>query len=302
MRASVQTKLSPRGCGICGATAARELYTARGGPRNSARRFTIARCDGCGVLRTLPEMSDEEIAHLYTAEEAGGGSAAAARQSQAEKMSVLSACAPGGGRLLDVGCGAGDFLRSLSPETWDPFGIEVNQSAAAAAERIIGARRIFNGTLIESACEDDYFDVVTFWSSLERTNEPRNNLVEARRILKRGGSLIAQVLNAASYQARWFDGNWPALDAPRQRYHFTPLTLTRLLGETGFQVTRISFRSKSDDADKLRQGLKAKLQAPPAGALGRAAFLASLPFIKPVDLLMSAMRLGATLTVAARAV
>jgi SAM-dependent methyltransferase len=303
MNALPQTKPSPRGCAICGATAARELYTAPDRLRNSDRVYIIARCDGCGVLRTLPELSDDELGFYYPPDYWGGEPTLGwIRKSQAEKTSFLDGCRLAGGRLLDVGCGAGFFLRALDPKVWDPFGVEISKAAAAAAERVIGNLRIFNGTLIASACEDAYFDVVTFWSALEHTNEPRDNLIEARRILKRGGTLIVQVPNAASYQARWFGGDWFALDAPRHRYHFTPETLTRLLNRTGFEVYRTSFHSKAHNAHALRQSLKARLYAPPAGALRRAGFLASIPFIKPFDLLMSALGRGATLTVAARAV
>ena len=303
MNALPQTKPSPRGCGICGAASARELYTARDRLRNSERPFIVARCEGCGVLRTLPEMGEGELSFFYPNDYWGGEpSLDWIRNSQAEKTSFLAACVPRGGRLLDVGCGAGFFLRALDPTTWDPFGVEISRAAADAAERVIGLGRIFNGTLLDSACEDGYFDVVTFWSALEHTNEPRDNLIEARRILKRGGTLIVQVPNAASYQARWFGGDWFALDAPRHRYHFTPAALARLLGETGFEGYRTSFHSKAHNAHALRQSLKARLYAPPAGALRRAGFLASIPFIKPFDYLMSALERGATLTVAARAV
>ena len=303
MNALPQTKPSPRGCGICGATSARELYTARDRLRNSEHLFIIARCDGCGVMRTLPEMSDDELAYYYPSDYWGGEpSLDWIRKSQAEKTRFLAACEPRGGRLLDVGCGAGFFLRALDPKVWDPFGIEISKAAASAAERVIGPLRIFNGTLIESACEDEYFDVVTFWSALEHTNEPRDQLNEARRIIKRGGTLIVQVPNAASYQARWFGGDWFALDAPRHRYHFAAATLTDLLGATGFAVYRTSFHSKAHNPHALRQSLKARLYAPPANRLRRAAFLALIPFMRPFDFLMSAAGRGATLTVAARAV
>ena len=303
MNALPQTKPSPRGCAICGATAARELYTAPDRLRNSDRIFTIARCEGCGVLRTLPELSDDELSYYYPADYWGGEpSLDWIHKSQAEKTAFLNGCGLRGGRLLDVGCGAGFFLRTLDPKVWDPFGVEISRPAAAAAERVIGHRRIFNGTLLASACEDAYFEAVTFWSALEHTNEPRDNLIEARRILKRGGTLIVQVPNAASYQARWFGGDWFALDAPRHRYHFTPETLARVLNQTGFDVYRTSFHSKAHNAHALRQSLKAMLYAPPAGAMSRAAFLACIPFIKPFDYLMTTLGRGATLTVAARAV
>src|SRR5436853_5216236 len=57
--------IAARGCGLCGEIAARELYNAADRLRNSPHLFVIAQCESCGVLRTLPEMSDEQLARFY---------------------------------------------------------------------------------------------------------------------------------------------------------------------------------------------------------------------------------------------
>ena len=280
----------------------RELYTAKDRLRNSNQMFLIVACEGCGTLRTLPEMTDRELAWFYPNEYWGDEAAEGwIRSSQAEKVKFLSSCNLSSGAILDVGCGAGFFLRALESSRWNRYGVEMSEKAARAANLALGTGRVFSGTLIEAECADQAFDVVTFWSALEHTNEPRATLTEARRILKPGGSVIIQVPNAASYQARMFGGNWFALDAPRHRYHFTPKTLGRLLEQTGFKIYRSTQFSKSHNSHALRQSLKAKLNAG-SSAMGRALFLISIPFIKPFDFLMTALGHGATLTVVARAV
>lgn len=282
----------------------RELYTAKDRLRNSEQMFLIAECSGCGVLRTLPEMTERELAEFYPRDYWGGEEAELdwIRASQKEKTDFVSACELKGGTVLDVGCGAGFFLRALDQNKWKCFGVETGQAAATAAARALGEGHIFRGTLIESACADAAFDLVTFWSALEHTNEPRTYLIETRRIIKLGGSLIIQVPNAASYQARMFDGDWFALDAPRHRYHFTIQTLSSLLSETGFRLYRTTLFSKAHNAHALRQSLKTKLLAETRSPASHAFFYLSIPFIKPFDWLMSAMGKGATLTLAARAV
>lgn len=294
-----------RECDLCGSTSARELYIARDRLGNSDEPFSIVQCEGCGVFRTLPEMSDSELASFYP-DDYWGDRAEPTQEwiesSQSEKTRFLSRCGLAGGMILDVGCGSGFFLRALDSATWNRFGVETGASAATAAERAIGSGRIFKGTLIGSMWADSNFDVVTFWSALEHTNEPRSNLTEARRIIKRDGFLIVQLPNAASYQAQVFRGDWFALDAPRHRYHFTRLTLDRLLKETGFETYRVTFFSKSHNSHALRQSLKSKLAGPGSGAVDRALFYLSIPLMRPFDELMSALGKGATLTVAARAV
>lgn len=293
------------GCNLCGATTARSLYATRDRLHHSDQAFAIAACDGCGALRTLPEMTERELAEFYPQDywgEVSEPTLAWIRSSQSDKTKFLAACALNGGRILDVGCGSGWFLRTLDETRWERCGVETGAAAAQVARRALGDQQIFTGTLIEAAYPDVSFDVVTFWSALEHMNNPRANVSEARRLLKSGGTLIVQVPNAASYQARWFGGNWFALDAPRHRYHFTLATLDRLLIDSSFKITRKTYYSKAHNAHALRQSLKAKLYTADATIAQRALFLAAIPFLKPFDLLMSTMGKGATLTLAACAV
>jgi 2-polyprenyl-3-methyl-5-hydroxy-6-metoxy-1,4-benzoquinol methylase len=249
-------------------------------------------------------MTDEELAAYYPTDYWGAEDQPSVqwiRSSQAEKVTFLRACGLRSGRILDVGCGAGFFLRALDPASFDRYGVEISPQAAKSAERSLGPGGVFTGTLIDAGFSESTFDVVTLWSTLEHTDQPRANLIEVRRILKPGGTLIVQMPNIASLQARLFRGKWFALDAPRHRYHFSPDTLAALLAATGFKPYQTTFFSKAHNAHAFRQSLKAVLFGTRVKLAGRTAFLLSLPFIKPVDLAMSALRRGATLTVAAYA-
>jgi 2-polyprenyl-3-methyl-5-hydroxy-6-metoxy-1,4-benzoquinol methylase len=287
-------------CDICHSTEARLLFVATDRLHISEEPWQIAECLGCGVLRTLPVMREDELAKFYPDEYWGGVPTERwIAASQADKTAFVRACQLTGGSILDVGCGAGFFLRALKEGSWQKFGVEIGEEAARAAKRLLMNGQIFHGTLSEAAFADHSFDVVTFWSSLEHTNEPRQTLIEARRIIKPGGTVIVQVPNAASYQAELFKSGWFALDAPRHRYHFTPESLQRVLQEAGFGIYQTTFHSKAHNSHALRQSLKFKLwQRSP---LHRAAFLLAIPFIKPFDYVMSSSEKGATMTVAAHA-
>src|SRR5215471_19955438 len=52
-------------CDVCGSYAVRELYTASDRLRNDGQVWKIAECKGCGVFRTLPELSDDELSRYY---------------------------------------------------------------------------------------------------------------------------------------------------------------------------------------------------------------------------------------------
>jgi SAM-dependent methyltransferase len=294
----------PRGCDLCGDLHVRELYNAEDRLRNSGRRFSIAACNGCGVLRTLPDMTEEELSAFYPNDYWGQESEASdewIRSSQSDKLDFLRVCQLDRGRIVDVGCGSGWFLRTLDHSKWDRFGVENGGAAHLIASRELGAEHAFGGTLLEASLPDSFFDVVTFWSALEHMNHPRANLVKARRIIKPGGTIIIQVPNAASYQARAFKGNWFALDVPRHRYHFSRETIEALLKDTGFSPGYVTYRSSAHNAHALRQSLKSSLNAA-ASRPGYVLFCLVIPFIKPADSLLTRLAGGATLTIAATAV
>jgi 2-polyprenyl-3-methyl-5-hydroxy-6-metoxy-1,4-benzoquinol methylase len=295
-------EIAHTGCELCGAKSVRELYTARDRLGNSDRLFSIVACQGCGVWRTLPEMSERELAQFYPDQywgEAGEPSEDWIRASQSEKLMFLRKCGLAGGRILDVGCGAGFFLRALDSNCWERFGVEIAGLASELASKRLGRDHILNCALIEAPFAASSFDVITFWSTLEHMNRPRAALAKARQIIKRGGSVIIQVPNSASYQARFFKDCWFALDAPRHRYHFSPEQLRQLLSDNGFEVYRTTFFSRTHNAHALKQSLKTKLGG---NKLKLMVFLLSVPLIKPFDWIMAAAGSGATITIAARAV
>ncbi|MEW6128352.1 MAG: class I SAM-dependent methyltransferase [Acidobacteriota bacterium] len=259
--------------------------------------FTIAECSGCKVLRTLPAMTETELSKYYPEDYWGGEpSPQWIQSSQSDKTTFVGECHLPGGRILDVGCGAGFFLRALGNQGWDGYGVEISPNATRAAAKIFGEEKIITGTLLDANFDSQFFDTVTFWSALEHTNQPMKQLLEARRILKPDGSLIIQVPNASSYQAKLFKGDWFALDAPRHRYHFDYETLNRALESAGFEIYHSSFQSKVHNPHALRQSLKARLWHSP---LKRLLFLLAIPFLKPLDAYFSKNGKGATLTIAA---
>jgi SAM-dependent methyltransferase len=142
-----------------------------------------------------------------------------------------------GGRLLDVGCAAGVFLRAMrAPGAWEVYGVEINAEMAQLA-RDRYQLDVRSGTLEQAAFPDGFFDVVTMWDVLEHLHDPANSLREVHRILKADGVFVVRVPNLDSHDARLFGRYWAGLDAPRHLFVFNPQTLDALLGSSGFQAT-----------------------------------------------------------------
>jgi 2-polyprenyl-3-methyl-5-hydroxy-6-metoxy-1,4-benzoquinol methylase len=140
----------------------------------------------------------------------------------------------GSPRLLDVGCGEGEFLSEMQSLGWSVEGIDPSSAAVAAAlARGVPARQaaLDEGTLAEASV-----DAITFRLVFEHINEPVSALAECRRALRPGGTLWIATPNLRSEAHRLFGRNWIHLEPPRHAVIYSASGLARLLAGAGFDV------------------------------------------------------------------
>ena len=147
----------------------------------------------------------------------------------------------GGGRLLDIGCGNGGWLRGMQECGWTVQGVEIDENAARTANA--AGVPTFCGTLPAARFPDQSFDVVRLHYVFEHLINPAEILNEIRRILKTDGVCYIRVPNIASCTYRWFKQYWYPLDVPRHVFHYTPDTFTRLARQNGLAVQRVKYYS-----------------------------------------------------------
>ena len=136
---------------LAGASAAPAAATSGPGSGDGKlQTFTVVRCPGCGLAYLNPRPTPTEIGAYYpddyhTARGAGGAvqrlENAWRRRQFAEVVGWLAALRPGRGRLLDVGCGAGELLEALRADGWVVSGVEPSERGAEIARTAARPRR-----------------------------------------------------------------------------------------------------------------------------------------------------------------
>ena len=155
-----------------------------------------------------------------------------ARQRAALLSMYLARTPPG--RLLEVGCGAGEQLARLRERGWEVEGQEIDAEAAERARALHGLR-VHLGTLPSLALPDATYNAVSMNHVIEHVLDPVALLKECNRILKPGGVLVAITPNIEGYGHHHFGSCWRELDLPRHLHIFSPRTLRQTAQRAGFR-------------------------------------------------------------------
>ena len=238
-------------CNVCGSTQTAQALVA--GNRHGRhdllpeREFVYRRCSDCGNLFLTGVTFDSAYyatyypEDYYSAESAGRGPLnqavrVLARYSHARKRRLIvrhTARGPGRLRILDIGCGAGEFLAALPPAAFDRVGLEINPNGVAAA-RSKGVD-VIHGDIRSLAPDTQPFDIVTLWHVLEHVPDPAALLAAIRRIKKDSGVIVFAVPNTESLGFKLGGALWFHLDAPRHVFLPRVQTMHWLLRHCGYR-------------------------------------------------------------------
>jgi SAM-dependent methyltransferase len=216
--------------------------------------FRIVKCASCNLVYTLPRLPSNIIWDMYQEDywqsEAprhfGYSDYLSDRERNLrtfrQRYEVIRRFKPEPGRVLDIGCAAGFFLKVMHEEGWNPVGIEPSESMAQYAREEFDLQEVYSGTLEDDSFEDNSFDVVSMWDVIEHLEDPRPILKNIRRILKQDGVLILETQNVGSVFAKLMGVKWHHYKFEEHLWHFSKETIADLLVSEGFDVVESSPR------------------------------------------------------------
>jgi len=229
-------------CDLCG-TDAKELLFEK-------NTFRHVRCCQCGLVYVTPRLKDssgqQENFYDTLAYYSDNFEGIALRDYSGSRKKRLLAEAVSykkydrAGRILDIGCGFGGFLKAAFEGGWRyPEGIEIAPQPASYVQRFFPVKTT---PLEEDPYEENFFDVVRLNNVIEHLPSPRRLLTSVHDIVRLGGLFSISTTNFDSFSVAICGSNWQYIGGNVHLYLFTPKTLSRLLQDTGFRVVLIETR------------------------------------------------------------
>jgi SAM-dependent methyltransferase len=218
-------------CPLCGAFE-RSLFEHAASP---PEQIHLMRCDQCGFIYTSAVVPAGDVARVYEAYNAARDVESAQLRAQRLQMYKIDGAfarrflRPGGGRMLDVGSGTGDFVAQFSGEL-ELHGVEVDTAARAACARAHPALRLYAD--LAAIPESLTFDAMVFRGTLQYMPDLHAVAAWCSEQLRPGGRLfILATPNAESILAQMQRELWVLANKVEHRYWFTRRHLLRLFGD-----------------------------------------------------------------------
>lgn len=184
-------------CNLCGS----EDHRVVGTRDRHFRRLTNVLCRDCGLVFVNPMPTEEELGEYYRSSYRRHYQAAATPRKVSvvrafdrarSRLRLLEPVLRPGDRVLDLGCGGGEFVAVAREAGLDAVGVEPDASYAEHARKSHGVP-VMTGRWQDAPVEDGSFDLVTLHHVLEHFRDPLGALRQVRGWLREGGVLHLEV-------------------------------------------------------------------------------------------------------------
>jgi len=162
-------------------------------------KFNIVQCRSCSLIFRDIYLTAESSKELYsksyfTDEQADYffNYPEAKEELFRDRAKTLQPYISKNGRLLDIGCAIGTFLKIARECGWDTKGVETSEYAAGYARDKYALDVICGEFKAEKFSDGDKFDAVTMWDVVDHPEDPIVFLKDAVSVLKKGGYLFVE--------------------------------------------------------------------------------------------------------------
>ncbi len=229
-----QTRIQVKTCPIC--------KSEDHAPWLKSMGFDLVQCKSCGHRWATELFAVETLADDYYNEEEEHFSElnlyTKKIRYQSEYKPMLKKLGLDCGRVLDVGCNAGELLLLFQDDGWDVAGVEISPGPAEHARRILN-KPVWQGPAEDVVPKGEQFDLIALTHVLEHIHEPHILINQLQNHLKPGGVILLEVPNASDPLIKIWNGYYRSLCPGDHISFFDEQSVRTLAAKGGFSVSDI---------------------------------------------------------------
>lgn len=208
-------------------------------------RFQLWRCSDCEFQQISPEPTEQELEELYGDlyfQKAKYTDPKAIELEYRRRHKLMAqAGLKGGERLLEIGCGAGQFIATCV-DSYEWYGVDVSRAGIdRARERLttLAPERLTASPIeqYQPSVGAGGFDAVLIFDTIEHVFDPSILLEKVANWLKPGGVVILSTPDIGATMARISGKRWPFMTPPEHLSFFSHRSITASLERVGLKTS-----------------------------------------------------------------
>jgi len=228
-------------CSVCGSVCSKQLFVKSG--------FLYVECERCSHVYVKNRLRENKILEDY--EESKYEKMTHKIEESAEikeytlrlyekYISLLSDMHYKSGRLIDVGCGAGNFLKYCQKFTdFELSALELNVDMHTSLVEVVGEDRLYTDKIEDVNFKLKSYNVITLWGVLEHLVDPLSVLKKCVHIMKDDGIMLALIPNIYSRAYKILGVNTPTLNPKTHLQMFTKESFEHMCGDAGIEIVQL---------------------------------------------------------------
>jgi SAM-dependent methyltransferase len=213
----------------------------------TSEEFSLFTCKNCELVFTNPRPRIENLGQYYQSDkyyshtsQQGGIIPFLYRKVKEINLKTKFSQVTAGTvikKVLDIGCGTGDFLSVCKKSGMEISGVEPDPAARKLAKELLNVDILQPEQSVTFPASN--FDLITMWHVLEHVTDLKMQISELSRLIKKGGKVVIALPVYESYDAEVYKEKWAAWDVPRHLYHFNKTVLFKMFQANGFKPDKI---------------------------------------------------------------
>lgn len=215
--------------------------------RSTQEEFSLLICNKCGLIKTHPQIPKDQISdyyssHTYDSHKKKNSKLKffdtlyhfAQKLNFRHKYSIIKRALYSntkGHKLLDYGCGNGNFLEFVQEKFYSVKGVEFEKLMIEYCQ----SKGLDVKSEEEFFLENEKYDVITLFHVLEHLYNPETYLRKFNSLMNHKGILVIALPNPNSFDSNYYKSDWAAWDVPIHVYHFTQGVIIQMAKAAGFK-------------------------------------------------------------------